>query len=65
MLLALILLTALDGSPVWVESTQVIIIRAQSHECGKGHGAVIRVGATALCVRETQDEILTKIEEAK
>jgi hypothetical protein len=65
MLLALILLTQLNGTPVWVESTAVVIIRSQSQECGQGHGAVIRVGATALCVRETPDQIRKKIEDAQ
>jgi hypothetical protein len=63
MMFALMLLTALDGKPVWVESTAVVIIRTQSHECQSGHGSVIRVGNNALCVRETPDEIRAKIRE--
>lgn len=61
-LVALILLTALDGSPVLVESTQVNVIRLRSSECGPGTGAVLRVGAAALCVKETPDEIRDKIQ---
>ena len=64
-LIALILLTQLDGKPVWVESTQVQIIRSQSTECGAGTGAVIRVGQHALCVKETPAEIREKIMEAQ
>jgi hypothetical protein len=64
MLFALMLLTALDGKPVWVESTAVVIIRTQSNECQKGHGSVIRVGSMGLCVRETPDEIRAKIKDA-
>jgi hypothetical protein len=60
----LILLTSIDGKPVWVESTAVVIIRTQSNECQKGHGSVIRVGSMGLCVRETPDEIRAKIKEA-
>jgi hypothetical protein len=55
--LALILLTSLDGKPIWVESSAVVIIRTQSHECQDGHGSVIRVGSNALCVREKPDQI--------
>jgi hypothetical protein len=62
--LTLILLTALDGKPVWVESTAVVIIRTQSHECQHGHGSVIRVGTNALCVRESADQIREKIKGA-
>jgi hypothetical protein len=60
-LFSLILLTSIDGKPIWVESTAVVVIRAQSHECASGHGAVIRVGSNALCVRETPDEIREKV----
>lgn len=56
-MLALILLTSLDGKPIWVESSAVVIIRTQSHECQDGHGSVIRVGSNALCVREKPDQI--------
>jgi hypothetical protein len=62
--LALILLTSIDGKPVWVESTAVVVIRTQSHECQSGHGSVIRVGANALCVRETPDQIREAIKNA-
>jgi hypothetical protein len=64
MMFALILLTSLDGKPIWVESTAVVIIRTQSHECKEGHGSVIRVGANALCVRETPDQIREAIKNA-
>jgi hypothetical protein len=63
-LFALMLLTALDGKPVWVESTAVVIIRTQSHDCAQGHGSVILVGARGLCVRETPDQIRELIKNA-
>jgi hypothetical protein len=65
MLLALIILTSLDGSHVWVESTAVQIIRRHTQECKHGHGSVIRVTGAALCVRETPEQIKEKIERAK
>jgi hypothetical protein len=64
-LFALIMLTALDGRSVWVESTAVQIIRTHSAECGAGTGAVIRVGPSALCVKETPEEIREKIRDAQ
>ena len=64
-LYALIVLTQLSGQPVLVESTQIIIIRSQSSECGPGTGAVIRVGASALCVKETPEQIREKILEER
>ena len=63
-LFSLIVLTQLDGSPIWVEATQVQIIRMRSHECGQGTGSVVRIGTTNLCVKETSDEIRAKIREA-
>lgn len=63
-LFSLIVLSGLDGSPIWVESTQVIIIRTHSKECGPGAGAVIRVGPNALCVRETESVIRRRVYEA-
>jgi hypothetical protein len=63
-LLSLIVLSGLDGSPIWVESTQIIIIRIHSKECGPGAGAVIRVGPNALCVRESESVIRRKVYEA-
>ena len=62
---ALIMLTQLDGSTVWVEATQVQIIRTRSNECGPGTGAVIRVGTSTLCIREQPEEVRDKIRDAK
>lgn len=59
---SLILLTQLDGSPVWVESTQVQIIRVRGSECGPGVGSVIAVGTRVLCIKEKSDEVRQKIE---
>jgi hypothetical protein len=64
LVLALILLTSIDGKPIWVESTAVVIIRTQSHECQTGHGSAILVGARGLCVRETPDQIREAIKNA-
>jgi uncharacterized protein YlzI (FlbEa/FlbD family) len=64
-LYALILLTSLDGSAIWVESTQVQVIRIRSSECGVGAGAVIRIGQTTLCVKENAEEIREKIRDAQ
>ena len=63
--LALIMLTALDGSPVWVESTAVQVTRPSTAHCMSGHGAAIRVTSMALCVRETPEEIRGKLKDAK
>lgn len=62
-----IALTALDGSPIWVDATPgvVSIIRQSKSECKHGTGAAISVGGRGLCVKETPDEIRQKIREAK
>lgn len=65
MLFALIMLTQLDGSPVWVESTQVQIIKVHGNECGHNAKSIIRVQATTLCIRETPETVRHKIENAK
>lgn len=65
MIFVLVLLTALDGTPVWVESTAVTIVRPSQEACKFGNGAAIRVGATALCVRETPAQIRELVRGAK
>jgi hypothetical protein len=60
-----IVLTLLDGSPVLVRSEAVNIIRHRTSECKHGHGSAIRVNQTAMCVKETADEIRKKIDEDK
>lgn len=68
MLLALIMLTALDGTPVWVESTAIQIIRPArtgNKQCGESVGAGIRIGTTSLCVRETPEQIQRQIKDAR
>lgn len=62
LLLGFIMLTQLDGSVVWVDPQGVQIIRTRSSECGHGAGCVIRIGATTLCVKETADEVRSKID---
>lgn len=65
--LALIMLTSLDGGPIWVESSAVVIIRPAhgGKQCAATVGAAVRIGSTGLCVRETAEEIRKKIEGAK
>ena len=65
MLLALIMLTQLDGSPVWVESTQVQIIKVHDNQCGPTAKSIIRVQATTLCIKETPEVVRHKIENAR
>lgn len=60
--LAFIILTALDGSPIFVEANQIAIIRTHSKECGPNAHAVIRVSGMALCVKETPEQIREKID---
>ena len=65
MLLALIMLTQLDGSPIWVESTQVQIIKLHGNECGPTAKSIIKVQATTLCIKELPEVVRKKIEEAR
>lgn len=59
-LLALIMLTQLDGNPIWVESSALFIVKP-SHTAGTSKhvacahpaGSAIRVDGQALCVKET------------
>ena len=60
-LFSLILLTTLDGKPVWVESTQVVIVR-HSLDCAHGQATALLVQSKALCVKESLDEVRRKIE---
>ncbi len=60
---ALVMLTSLDGSPVWIESSAVTMIRPAITQCHVSHGAALRVGATAICVRETPAQIRDKLNE--
>ena len=63
-LLVFIVLTALDGSPMWVESDDIQIIRParlKQAQCEKSAGSGIRVGANGMCVRETPEQILELI----
>ena len=57
---SLILLTTLDGKPVWVESTQIQIVR-HSLDCSHGQATALSVGGRALCVKETIDEVRDKV----
>lgn len=59
---ALIMLTALDGSPVWVESSAVVIVRPALQQCKHVEGSGIRIGTVSLCVREAPEQIQKKIE---
>lgn len=62
--LAMIALTSLDGSPVWVESTAVTIMRPSRKECKEGNGAAVRVGSSGLCVKESPEQIKELIRNA-
>ena len=71
MLLALIMLTQLDGNPVWVESSAIVIVK-QSHtglkperQCHGAAKSAIRIGTMGLCVIETPEQIRKKIDESK
>jgi len=57
--LTLILLTQLDGTPIWVESKAIQAIRPSrdSGQCRHGGGAAIRLSSIGLCVKEKPDEI--------
>lgn len=59
-LFALIMLTTLDGKEVWVESTQVAIVR-QSIDCAHGQATAIMVQGKPLCVKETISEVREKV----
>lgn len=66
MLLALIMLTQLDGNPIWVEHSMVHIIKP--HETGRhptcphNTGTAITVGPRGLCLKETVDQVCDKVE---
>lgn len=64
-LLAFIMLTALDGSPIWVDHAQVQIIRPATQQCKTHNASGIQVSGKALCVRETPAEIQEKIRKAE
>lgn len=67
LLASLIMLTQLDGAPIWVESSAVVIVKpseAGQQTCGKLAKATISVAGRGLCVRESPDEIRAKIKEA-
>lgn len=54
------MLTTLDGKPVWVESTQVVVVR-HSLDCAGSATTIFIGGAKALCVKESVDEVREKI----
>lgn len=64
MLLAIIILTLLDGTPVYVEGNAIQVIRPahqKGSQCAATVGAGIHFGSHWLCVRETPEQILKKI----
>jgi uncharacterized protein YlzI (FlbEa/FlbD family) len=66
MILTLIMLTQLDGSPIWVESTAVQAIRPAMHShCHNPHGAAIRLSGIGLCVKETPERVREKLREGR
>ena len=56
---SLILLTQLDGGPIWVETKAIQAIRPsrEGGQCHHGGGSAIRLSSLGLCVRETPDEV--------
>ena len=64
-LAALIMFTQLNGDPVWVESTQVQIIKIHGNECGPTAKSVIRVLSSTLCIKEPPEVVREKIEKAR
>jgi hypothetical protein len=60
----LILLTQLDGTPVWVESKAIQAIRPSrdSGQCRFGSGSALRLASIGLCVKEKPDEIREKMQ---
>ena len=56
---SLILLTQLDGSPIWVESKAIQAVRPSrdSGQCRYGGGSAIRLSSMGLCVKEKPNEI--------
>jgi uncharacterized protein YlzI (FlbEa/FlbD family) len=66
MMLVLVMLTQLNGAPVWIESTAIQAIRpAQHSHCQVPHGAAIRLGGIGLCVKETPEEVREKLKGVK
>jgi uncharacterized protein YlzI (FlbEa/FlbD family) len=64
--LVLVMLTQLDGNPIWVESTAVQAIRPAIHShCHTPHGAAVRLSGIGLCVKETPEQVREKIRSAK
>ena len=64
-LLALIILTQLDGQPIRVDSNQVNILKGANPNdtlCKHGHGSSISIAGRGMCVRETPEEICAKVE---
>jgi len=63
MILVVIMLTLLDGHPIWIESQHIQSVRVPDGHCAHGSGAIIRfdAGGGILCVKETPVEIRDKI----
>lgn len=61
-ILALILLTQLDGSDIRVEHSQVYILKKSKQQCPITAGAMIGIGPRDLCVKETEEYICSRVE---
>ena len=55
------MLTKLDGSPLWVESSQVFIVQ-QSKDCAHAQATTILVSSKPFCVKETIDQVREKVD---
>lgn len=59
---SLVCLTAPDGNPVWVTREAVISV-GNAADCAKGSNAKIGLNQGTLCVQETPQQVLKKLEE--
>lgn len=61
-LAALIMLTQLSGQPLWVESSQVFVLR-ESLDCAHKQATTIMVSGKPFCVKETIDQVREKVKQ--
>lgn len=64
-LFAFIVLTALDGTPLYVETSQIAIMRDSHSQCQGRQATALRIAGRGLCVVESPEAILKKIRDAK
>ena len=63
------MLTQLDGSPIWVESTAILILKPSEtgpkRQCSEPAASAISVAGRGLCVKDTPQQIREKINGVK